>query len=205
MSRNYCMDLGLHPRFSHINSLILRLYPIHLVMCQFYTFIEHCTTQMHVSLWKSLCTIFKMYSQRLMKHLIWKKTTSTLFLFIIFHFLWICLIFHGFTQPLCWMQVHLFCTFTSMVWPILKMYFQRLMKHLIWKKTNVYMIFAYYFLYFLNLPDFSWLRSTIMLHASAFSCTFTMYYINVGEILYTYTHTLCISLLYTCTQLIHIW
>ncbi len=63
------------------------------------------------------------------------------------------------------------------------------------KKKNVYMIFAYYFLYFINLFDFSWLYSTILLHASAFVCTFIMYYINVGETLYTYTHTMCISLL----------
>jgi len=148
---------------------------------------------MHVSLWKSLCTIFKMYSQRLMKHLIWKKATSTWFLFIIFHILWICLIFHRFPQPLCCMQVHLFCTVTSMVWPILQIYFQRLMKHFIWKKKCLHDFC--FFIYYINLFDFSWLCSTILLHASAFVCTFTMYYINVGETLYTYTHTICISLL----------
>jgi hypothetical protein len=150
---------------------------------------------MHVSLWKSLCTIVKMYSQRFMKHLIWKKATSTWFLFIIFHIPWTCLVFHRFTQPLCCMQVHLFCTFTSMVWPILQIYFQRLMKHFIWKKKMSTWFLLIIFLYFINLFDFSWLNSIILLHASAFVCTFIMYYINVGETLYTYTHTMCISLL----------
>jgi hypothetical protein len=61
---------------------------------------------------------------------------------------------------------HLFCIFTSMVWPILKIYFQRLMIHLIRKKPCLHDFCSLFFIF----CKFVWFFMALLNHYVACKC-----------------------------------